>query len=104
MTKSNGGSRSSKNSDQPQPLQGASSQEPLQRGTKHVRQMQWTDSKGNAGMYTGQVNAQFVPYGVGTMDYDGSRKAKEGEWKNRKYRRSNGTGTSTTENSNCGSL
>ena len=67
------------------------SQEPLDasenRGTIHVREMQWTDQKGQAGTYTGQVNDRFVPSGHGTMDYEDGC-IKEGEWKNGRYRKS----------------
>ena len=69
----------------------ASPPSPGQRGTIHVRQMQWTNPKNNeVGAYTGQVNDLFIPHGHGIMYYtDKSLGVKEGEWKNGRYRRSN---------------
>mmetsp|Transcript_1847 Transcript_1847/g.3582 ORF Transcript_1847/g.3582 Transcript_1847/m.3582 type:complete len:1011 (-) Transcript_1847:204-3236(-) len=53
-----------------------------------VKSMQWTDDKGNKGVYTGPVNSHFIPHGKGgKMEYDGG-KVKEGEWKNGSLRRS----------------
>lgn len=81
----------SKSKERQQKRKDASHQEPSQkqqqRGTIHVRQMQWTDTKGLSGMYTGQVNDGFVPSGCGTMEY-ATGSVKEGEWKNGRYRKS----------------
>jgi len=80
-------------STKPPPQQQQQQQPQAERGTIHVRQMQWTDAKGNAGIYTGQVNERFVPHGNGAMVYDhAGGKTREGEWKNGRYRRGNGSG------------
>lgn len=88
-SKSSGdGGRSYQSGKGPQPRPGAPERELPQPGTIHVSKMQWTDAKGNSGSYTGQVNAQFSPYGLGSMSYDASGKIKEGMWRNGKYRSS----------------
>lgn len=83
------GGRSNKNGDLPPPSHSAPERRLPQPGKIHVRQMQWTDAKGNSGSYTGQVNAQFSPRGHGSMTYDASGKTKEGKWKNSKCRSDN---------------
>ena len=78
-------SRSCKSDNRSRPPPNAPVQKSPQLGTIHVRQMQWTDHKGNSGKYTGQVDAQFVPYGHGTMVYDESQKTKEGKWERGRF-------------------
>jgi len=82
---SSSSNRSHKSGDQPRQPHSAMTQESPQLGTIHVRQMQWTDSKGDSGRYTGQVDTQFVPYGHGSMVYNDSTKTKEGKWENGRY-------------------
>jgi hypothetical protein len=55
-----------------------------------VKNMQWTDDKGNKGSYTGEVDSRFIPQGAGSMKYDNGS-FKEGEWKNGGFRRSTGS-------------
>eukprot|EP00985_Skeletonema_marinoi_P006786 scaffold2967_cov102-Skeletonema_marinoi.AAC.5 len=50
-----------------------------------VRQMQWTDERGNTGMYTGEVDSNFTPSGNGSLQYtDGM--VVEGKWKRGEHR------------------
>ena len=78
-------SRFCKSDNRSRPPPNAPVQKSPQLGTIHVRQMQWTDHKGNSGKYTGQVDAQFAPYGHGTMVYDESQKTKEGKWERGRF-------------------
>ena len=48
--------------------------------------MQYTNSKGRVGAYTGQVDGKFAPSGTGAMEYPNGT-VKKGEWKNGRYRK-----------------
>jgi hypothetical protein len=62
-------------------LKGFSSWKGAGKGNKTVHGMSWIDRFGKAGQYTGDVNEQSVPHGMGMMRYDFGLLA-EGEWVN----------------------
>lgn len=53
-----------------------------------VRQMEYIDVHGIRGHYSGTVNVDFFPHGIGTMTYDNGTEEVVGVWKRGKCKRS----------------
>jgi len=106
-SKSKGKSNNSSHQDAQQQQQQGQVVQQHQQGTIHVRQMQWIDPKNQkSGTYTGQVTAQFVPHGHGTMEYDDSTTgtaSREGKWKNGRFRSKSSSVSKSSGKSSPGS-